>query len=218
MARQRVLAAALVCLLMPRIAQAGSILVDFFAAPGTGFADPTPAAPVGGNPGVTVGEQRIYVFLQAAAIWTQVLKPTQDIYVAAQFTSLGPNVLGSAGPRFIWSNFPGAELPNTWYFDSLADNLTGSDLSPHHLRHPGELLERLRLLSRLRQQRSARHLRPAGRCPPRTRPRPELRQRRDRNHRRDAAARRGHRTLRRHLLAVHDGRDHGQDVEHDDRR
>ena len=130
MARQRVLAAALVCLLMPRIAQAGSILVDFFAAPGTGFADPTPAAPVGGNPGVTVGEQRIYVFLQAAAIWTQVLKPTQDIYVAAQFTSLGPNVLGSAGPRFIWSNFPGAELPNTWYFDSLADNLTGSDLSP----------------------------------------------------------------------------------------
>lgn len=130
MARRHLLAAALLCLLAPGLVQAGDIKVDFFAAPGTGFADPTPAIPVGGNPGVTVGEQRMYVFLQAAAIWTQALKPTQDIWVAAQFASLGPNVLGSAGARFIWSNFPGAELPNTWYFDSLADNLTGSDLSP----------------------------------------------------------------------------------------
>jgi hypothetical protein len=39
-------------------------------------------------------------------------------------------VLGSAGARFIWSNFPGAELPNTWYFDSLADKLSEGDLSP----------------------------------------------------------------------------------------
>lgn len=130
MARRHLVAAALVCLLVPGLVQAGEIKVDFFAAPGTGFADPTPATPVGGNPGVTVGEQRIYVFLQAAAIWTQALKPSQDIYVAAQFTPLGPGVLGSAGARFIWSNFPGAELPNTWYFDSLADHLTGGDLSP----------------------------------------------------------------------------------------
>ena len=118
-------------LLVPRLAAAqGSILVDFFAASGTGFADNTPATPVGGNPGITIGQQRIYVFLQAAAIWTQALKPANDIYMAAQFTPLGPNVLGSAGPRFIWSNFPGAELPNTWYFDSLADHLTNGDLSP----------------------------------------------------------------------------------------
>ncbi len=130
MARRHLVAAALACLLVPGLVQAGEIKVDFFAAPGTGFADPTPATPVGGNPGVTVGEQRIYVFLQAAAIWTQALKPSQDIYVAAQFTPLGPGVLGSAGARFIWSNFPGAELPNTWYFDSLADHLTGGDLSP----------------------------------------------------------------------------------------
>jgi hypothetical protein len=109
---------------------AGEIIVDFFAAPGTGFADNTPVAPVGGNPGLTLGQQRIFVFLQAAAIWTEVVKPTQDIFVAAQFEPLGPNVLGAAGAQFIWSNFPGAELPNTWYFDSLADHLASQDLSP----------------------------------------------------------------------------------------
>jgi len=132
MTRRPLLAALalLFALATPRFAHSGEIFVDFFAAPGTGFADNTPAVPVGGNPGLTVGQQRIFVFLQAAAIWTEVLKPERDIFVAAQFTPLGPNVLGSAGARFIWSNFPGAELPNTWYFDSLADHLTRGDLSP----------------------------------------------------------------------------------------
>lgn len=125
-----VAASLMLMLATPRMAVAGNILVDFFAAPDTGFADPTPATPVGGNPGVTLGQQRMYVFLQAAAIWEEALSPEQDIYVAAQFTPLGPNVLGSAGARFIWANFPGAELPNTWYFDSLADHLTRGDLSP----------------------------------------------------------------------------------------
>lgn len=132
MAARKLLAAAtlLIALTLPRFAYAGEILVDFFAAPGTGFDDSTPATPVGGNPGLTVGQQRIFVFLQAAALWTEVLKPERDIFVAAQFTALPAGVLGSAGARFIWSNFPGAELPNTWYFDSLADHLTRDDLSP----------------------------------------------------------------------------------------
>ena len=111
-------------------ASAGQIVIHFFAEPGTGFADPTPAAPIGGNPGVTVGEQRIFVFLRAAQIWTAVLKPEQDIFVAAQFEPLGPGVLGAAGPVFIHADFPGAELPNTWYDDSLADKLAADDLSP----------------------------------------------------------------------------------------
>jgi hypothetical protein len=111
-------------------AQSGEVIVDFFADPGTGFADPTPAEPIAGNPGTTVGEQRIFVFLRAAEIWTQTLQPEQDIFVAAEFVPLGANVLGAAGPTFIHSNFPGAEFPNTWYFDSLADHLTQGDLSP----------------------------------------------------------------------------------------
>jgi hypothetical protein len=115
----------------PRTAGAGDILIDFYTTgPNVGFADPTPVAPVGGNPGLTLGQQRIFVFLQAAAIWKERLQPEQDIFVAAQFEPLGPNVLGSAGAQFIWANFPGAELPNTWYFDSLADHLTRGDLGP----------------------------------------------------------------------------------------
>jgi hypothetical protein len=110
---------------------AGQILIDFYvSAPNTGFADPTPADPVGDNPGVTVGQQRIFVFLRAAQIWTEVLKPDQNIFVAAIFTPLPPGVLGAAGPSFIHADFPRAELANTWYYDALADKLAGQDLSP----------------------------------------------------------------------------------------
>jgi hypothetical protein len=126
--RGALLAASLACVAP---VNAGEIFVDFFApAPNTGFFDPTPAAPVGGNPGLTLGEQRRNVFLQAAAIWTERLGPEQDIFVAAQFEPLAAGVLGSAGAQFIHSNFPGAERVNTWYFDSLADQHFGGDLSP----------------------------------------------------------------------------------------
>jgi hypothetical protein len=112
-------------------AYAGRVIVDFYAtAPGTGFLDPTPVAPVGGNPGTTLGEQRRNVFLHAAQIWTDTLQPEQDIYVAALFEPLAAGVLGSAGAQYIHANFPGAEMQNTWYFDALADHLAQQDLSP----------------------------------------------------------------------------------------
>src|SRR5262249_25857317 len=37
-----------------------------------GFNDPTPAAPVGGNPGTTIGQQRLIAFQFAADIWAHV--------------------------------------------------------------------------------------------------------------------------------------------------
>ena len=39
-------------------------------APGVGFNDPTPAAPVGGDSGTTLGEQRLIAFTHAASIWS----------------------------------------------------------------------------------------------------------------------------------------------------
>ena len=36
--------------------------------PGVGFNDPTPAGPVGGNTGTTLGEQRLIAFQHAASI------------------------------------------------------------------------------------------------------------------------------------------------------
>src|SRR5262245_28795920 len=108
----------------------GHIIVFNNNAPGVGFNDPTAAAPVGGNPGMTLGQQRANVFLRAAAIWEAKLRPKQDIRVLADFRSLGANVLGSAGAIQIFANFQGAELPNTWYHVALAKHLANTDLNP----------------------------------------------------------------------------------------
>lgn len=108
----------------------GHIVINNTNDPGVGFNDPTPVPPVGGNPGTTRGQQRLNVFNRAAQIWEQVLEPRVDIIVNARFTALGPNVLGSAGPTFIFDNFPGAEYPNMWYHSALADDLAGVDLNP----------------------------------------------------------------------------------------
>jgi hypothetical protein len=108
----------------------GNIRIFNNNLPGIGFNDPTPAAPVGGNPGTTLGAQRAHVFLHAAAIWRAKLQPRVDIDVVAQFTPLGLNVLGSAGAIQVWSDFPGAEIPGTWYSVALANHLSGVDLAP----------------------------------------------------------------------------------------
>ena len=108
----------------------GHIIIFNNNAPGVGFNDPTPAAPVGGNPGMTLGQQRINVFLRAASIWEGKLHPKQDIRVLADFRALGANVLGSAGAIQIFANSPGAELPNTWYPVALAKHLANTDLNP----------------------------------------------------------------------------------------
>ena len=101
--------------------------------PNEGFNDPTPAAPVGGNPGTTLGAQRLFAFQFAANIWGSTLDSNQDIYVVAAFNPLGTNVLGQAGAWDVFSDFPGvglypgAEFPATWYSSALADKRAGMD-------------------------------------------------------------------------------------------
>ena len=99
-------------------------------APGVGFNDPTPAAPVGGNTGTTLGQQRLIAFEHAASIWSARLDSNVPIRIRAQFTSLGAGVLGSAGPVGLWRDFPGAPLAGTWYYNALANKLAGVDLAP----------------------------------------------------------------------------------------
>jgi PA domain-containing protein len=102
-------------------------------APGVGFNDPTPAAPVGGNPGTTVGQQRLIAFQFAADVWSAVLDSRVEIRIQASFEPLTCTptsaVLGSAGTIQIFSNGPG-EQPNTWYHVALANKLAGFDLAP----------------------------------------------------------------------------------------
>src|SRR4051794_3353075 len=109
-----------------------SIVIVNLNAPGVGFNDPTPAAPVGGNAATTVGEQRLNAFRFAATVWAAQLDTPIEIRIQAQFTPLTCNatsaVLGSAGPTFSVSNFPGALIPDTWYHVALADKLSMLDL------------------------------------------------------------------------------------------
>ena len=106
------------------------IIIVNINAPNVGFNDPTPAAPVGGNPGTTLGQQRLIAFQHAADIWAARLDSNVPIRIRAQFVPLGAGVLGSAGPVSVLRNFSGALLPNTWYHVALANKLAGVDLLP----------------------------------------------------------------------------------------
>ena len=121
-------------LLAPRVHAATFNLINLDAA-GEGFNDPTPVAPVGGNPGTTLGQQRLNVFNQACFIWGQYLQSNVTIQVQANFDPLAPcdstsGVLGSAGAVSQASDFSGALIANTWYSIALANKLAGSDLAP----------------------------------------------------------------------------------------
>lgn len=107
--------------------------------PGEGFNDPTPATPVAGNAGTTVGEQRRNAFAYAAAIWSTYLQSTVPIQIEAEFNPLtcsaSSAVLGSAGPKTLHQNaggsggfFPGTEQANTWYVQALANQRVGADI------------------------------------------------------------------------------------------
>src|SRR5437660_10271086 len=109
-------------------------------APGVGFNDPSPRAPVGGNSGTTLGQQRLNAFQFAANVWGSTIDSPVEIKIRAAFVPLTCTptaaVLGSAGTTEIFSDFgslgffPGAQFPATWYHFALADKLAGAELDP----------------------------------------------------------------------------------------
>lgn len=105
-------------------------IVDFF--PELGFGDPTPAAPVGGNTGTTVGEQRFEAYRRAAEIWDETLVIDQQVVLQAVFVPLtcsaNSGVLGAAGALTVFRDFAGPSFPSTWYAAALANELAGTDL------------------------------------------------------------------------------------------
>lgn len=106
-----------------------TIIINNINAPGVGFNDPTPATPVGGNTGTTVGQQRLIAFAYAANIWGATLTSTQPIIINAQFTAqtctATGGVLGSAGATQVFSNFANAPVTNTWFSYALANRISG---------------------------------------------------------------------------------------------
>jgi hypothetical protein len=121
----------LLCLSSPAFG-AATIVIQNADSAGVGFNDTTPVAPVGGNPGTTLGQQRLNAFQFAANIWGASLNSTTTITVNAKWTALSCSsnsaVLGSAGAATIWHDFSGAPFNGTWYSAALANALTGVDL------------------------------------------------------------------------------------------
>jgi PA domain len=118
---------------VPAFATAHIVIVNTNAA-GVGFNDPTPAAPLGGNPGTTVGQQRLIAFQYAADVWGSILDSPVTIYIQASFSPLACTAtsatLGSAGALQVFGDFPNAEVQDTWYHVALANKLAGADLAP----------------------------------------------------------------------------------------
>jgi hypothetical protein len=100
---------------------------------GQGLNDPTAAAPVGGNPGTSIGEQRRIVYQFAADLWGAVLQSDVPTRVAASFQPLDcdatSGVLGSAGAWWINRDFTGAPTPGIWYHAAVANAIAGSNLN-----------------------------------------------------------------------------------------
>lgn len=96
-----------------------------------GFNDATAAAPVGGNTGTTLGQQRLIAFQSAADKWGATLDSAVTIRVLATWEALTCTsttaVLGSAGATQVFSNFPGAPFANTFYGKALTGKLFGAD-------------------------------------------------------------------------------------------
>jgi len=113
----------------------GKIIIVNNDRSGTGFNDPTPATPVGGNSGTTLGQQRLNVFLAAAETWQNNLDTNVDVRVSATFAPIAgctdtEGVLGQAAPIEWRHDTDGVPKPNVWYPIALANKLAKRDLSP----------------------------------------------------------------------------------------
>ncbi|TFW28016.1 PA domain-containing protein [Massilia horti] len=137
--RHAAAAIALSCCALGGAQAAVTITIVNLNAPGIGFNDPTPATPVGGNTGTTLGQQRLIAFQHAADIWGATLNSTVPIRVGASFVPLSCTsssaVLGAAGAYEIFSDFPNAPRASTWYPSALAAKLAGADQTTPDLPH-----------------------------------------------------------------------------------
>jgi hypothetical protein len=119
-------------LLTPAAFAAATIVIQNNDAAGVGFNDPTVVAPVGGNTGTTLGQQRLNAFQAAADKWGATLTSTVPIVIKAQWTALSCTstsaVLGSAGAALVFRDFFGAPVTGHWYPKALGNMIFGNDL------------------------------------------------------------------------------------------
>jgi hypothetical protein len=132
MKKNLIVAALLAAASLPVLA--ADIVLNNVDPAGVGFNDPTPATPVGGNAGTTVGQQRLIAYQRALSLWGRTLKSNVRIVVQGSFAPLNCTATGGtlaqAGAIQIFANFAGAVLPNHWHGAALANARAGADLAP----------------------------------------------------------------------------------------
>ncbi len=83
-----------------------------------------------GEPCYAFPEEARTCFDAATEIWADTLQSDVPITIEACWANMGsPYILGYSGGGPLHRNFPGAPQANTWYCGSLANALSGSDLS-----------------------------------------------------------------------------------------
>ena len=99
-----------------------------------GFNDATVVAPIGGNTGTTLGQQRLNAFQAAANKWGATLTSVPTIRIRAVWTALPCTatsaVLGSAGATEIFRDFPGATRAGHWFGAAETSKLFGATADP----------------------------------------------------------------------------------------
>jgi len=116
-------------------ASAATIIIQNNDIPDVGFNntnEPGNPAQKGNNPGTTLGEMRMNLFLEAAKVWEDILNSNVTITVGASFEEKtceeSSATLGSAGATSSWSGFPGAEA-SVAYHVALAESLRNGELN-----------------------------------------------------------------------------------------
>jgi hypothetical protein len=144
--RRTLLALAAAGALWPgRGAQASvTFVVNNLDGPGQGFNDPTPAAPVGGNSGTTLGQQRLNAFMEATSIWGQLIDSYVPVVIDANFGALSctASSITLAGPRHrLRVQRPGVAAGHTF---PRAAGRSDRRRRPGagHGRHPGDVQRR----------------------------------------------------------------------------
>ncbi len=91
----------------------------------------TAVAPIGGNPGTTLGEQRRNAMLRAAETLAQQMQSPVPISIDACWDNLGTGnsvTLAAAGPRSVIRDLPSLDRKYTWYAGPPAARLAGTSL------------------------------------------------------------------------------------------
>lgn len=98
-----------------------NVVLRFTDPANTGFNDPA------------LGAQRTQAIQFAANTWGSLLRSSVPINVEVGFDTLtcstDGGTLAQAAPRFVFDNFNGAPIANTWYPGALAESLSGQNLS-----------------------------------------------------------------------------------------